>query len=86
MWDKGRKKAFGDETVRPHLIGWSSTLKLNHVLSVRTCEPCSDWSKHFSPAFEEGNVNWRRVEVDKLEDENFEDEHVFIFSLSPMHL
>lgn len=39
----------------------------------------------FLPAFKEGNVNWRGVEVNKLEDENFEDEHVFIFVLSAMH-
>ena len=49
------------------------------------CEDCSDWPERLSPAFEEGDVNWRRVEVYKLEDENFEDEHVFIFGLSAMH-
>lgn len=67
------EKACGDDAVRPVVIGW-------------TCELCSDWLKQCSPAFEEGDVNRRWVEVDKLEDENFEDEHVFIFSLSPMHL
>lgn len=51
-----------------------------------SCEPCSDWLKQLSPAFEESDVNWRRVEVNELEDEDFEDEHVFIFTLSPMHL
>ena len=39
-----------------------------------------------SPSLEEGDVNRRRVEVDELEDEHFEDEHVFVFTLSPMHL
>lgn len=38
------------------------------------------------PAFEESDVNWRRVEVHKLEDEDFEDEHVFVFALRAMHL
>lgn len=47
---------------------------------------CSDWLEPFSPAFEESDIHWRRVEVDELEDENFEDKHVFIFSLSAMHL
>lgn len=37
------------------------------------------------PAFEEGDVHRRRVEVDKLEHEHFEDEHVFVFGLSTMH-
>lgn len=39
-----------------------------------------------SPSLEEGDVNRRGVEVDELEDEDFEDEHVFIFTLSAMHL
>lgn len=51
-----------------------------------TYEMYYDWLNQSLPAFEEGNINWRWVEVDKLEDENFEDEHVFIFWLSPMHL
>lgn len=37
------------------------------------------------PAFEEGDVDGRGVEVDKLEDENFQDEHVLIFGLCPVH-
>lgn len=46
-------------------------------------QPARRW---LAPAFEEGDVDRRRVEVNELEDENFQDEHVFIFSLSAMHL
>lgn len=43
-------------------------------------------AERFLPAFEEGDVNGRRVEVDELKDENFEDEHVFVFGLGSVHL
>ena len=36
-------------------------------------------------SFEEGNVNDRRVEIYKLEDEDFEGEIVVILSLGPVH-
>lgn len=48
------------------------------------------WSRlqqHFaSPAFEEGHIERRRVEVDKLEDEDFEDEGVVVLRLRAVHL
>lgn len=39
-----------------------------------------------SPALEEGNVYGRGVEIDKLEDENFEGESIFELGLGPVHL
>lgn len=39
-----------------------------------------------SPAFEEGHVERRRVEVDKLKDEDFEDEGVVVLRLCAVHL
>lgn len=39
-----------------------------------------------SPALEEGHVERRRVEVDELEDEYFEDEGVVVLRLRAVHL
>lgn len=69
-----------------HYRGTEGKWDVPHVLISWTCELCCDWLKQFLPAFEESNINRRRVEVDKLEDENFEDEHVFKLRLSSMHL
>ena len=39
-----------------------------------------------SPSFEERHIEWGWVEVDKLEDEHFEDEGIVILCLCPVHL
>lgn len=37
------------------------------------------------PSFEEGHIKRGGVEVDKLEDEHFENKSIFIFGLSTVH-